>query len=169
MKPDVAREVMRDTHSKLLTVGAVADAGIYLLEHNRQPGACLVVLSSGQWVEPQQTRYRSIGTAAAESQRAPCAATMGRCRPEHNCWLRADGSARGVAQQEVDPVLRAWASSAIPASARVLRVQRLSPDFRQATKLERVALSLPPPAGHVCLRVMFAGINASDVNFADGR
>jgi len=46
---------------------------------------------------------------------------------------------------------------------------RLSNDFREATRVVSQALPSSIPAGHVLLRLAFAGINASDVNFSAGR
>ena len=46
---------------------------------------------------------------------------------------------------------------------------RLSNDFREATRVVSQALPSNIPAGHVLLRLAFAGVNASDVNFSSGR
>lgn len=46
---------------------------------------------------------------------------------------------------------------------------RLSNDFREATQLVSQALPSTIPAGHVLMRVAYAGVNASDVNFTAGR
>lgn len=75
-----------------------------------------------------------------------------------------------VAAAAVDPSLRAWATAGLPpSSTRVIEVHRLSADFRAAT---HVALRpLPPslPPGSVLIRRLYAGINASDVNYSAGR
>lgn len=51
----------------------------------------------------------------------------------------------------------------------MIEVHRLSTDFRAATRI--VHRPLPPalPEGTVLLRRLYAGINASDVNFSAGR
>ena len=57
-----------------------------------------------------------------------------------------------------------------PATVVVRRLAcRLSNNFREATRV--VSQALPPsiPAGHVLVRIAFAGVNASDVNFTAGR
>ena len=46
---------------------------------------------------------------------------------------------------------------------------KLSADFRAATRIATLPLQHPPPAGTVTVRVLWAGINASDVNFSSGR
>lgn len=46
---------------------------------------------------------------------------------------------------------------------------RLSNNFREATKVVSAKLPSSIPAGHVMIRVAFAGVNASDVNFSAGR
>ena len=42
-------------------------------------------------------------------------------------------------------------------------------NFREATRVVSQALPSSIPAGHVLLRLAFAGVNASDVNFSSGR
>ena len=46
---------------------------------------------------------------------------------------------------------------------------RLSNDFKEATEVVSQALPSSIPAGHVLMRIAFAGVNASDVNFTAGR
>lgn len=46
---------------------------------------------------------------------------------------------------------------------------RLSSNFREATQVVSAALPSSIPAGHVLIRVAYAGVNASDVNFSAGR
>lgn len=80
-----------------------------------------------------------------------------------------------AAAAAVDPALLSWAtagssSNSLPAtSARQVEVHRLSPDFRQATRI--VARPLPPqlPPGTVLIRRLYTGVNASDVNYTAGR
>lgn len=89
-----------------------------------------------------------------------------------------------AAAVRVNPALLAWAtagaggtkasssspSSALPASeTRVVEVQKLSVDFRQATAIVRRPLPASLPAGAVLIRRLFAGVNASDVNYSAGR
>ncbi|KAL4437515.1 hypothetical protein ABPG77_003496 [Micractinium sp. CCAP 211/92] len=143
-----ATELMKDTHSRLLSVGQVTQAGMALLADPSKAGTCLVVLASGAWVEPQLARFKSVAKPASALASA------------------------------VDPALRAWAlgspasgpATSLPASStRVIEVHRLSTDFRAATRI--VHRPLPPalPEGTVLLRRLYAGINASDVNFSAGR
>ena len=56
-------------------------------------------------------------------------------------------------------------SPALPTVRRQVQVARLSADFRAATCIAELPLQLPPPAGTVVVRILWAGINASDVNF----
>eukprot|EP00898_Chlorokybus_atmophyticus_P007525 jgi/Chlat1/7774/Chrsp66S07236 len=56
----------------------------------------------------------------------------------------------------------------LPSKYEKLIVHELSSDFRRATQL--VTVSLHPPAGkNVLIKVLFAGVNASDVNYSAGR
>jgi Alcohol dehydrogenase GroES-like domain len=49
------------------------------------------------------------------------------------------------------------------------RAPRLTHDFREATRVVAQALPAPLPPGHVLIRNVYAGVNASDVNFSSGR
>lgn len=69
----------------------------------------------------------------------------------------------------VDPLLREWAAGSLPASTRKIIVERLSTDFRAATRLVSEPLPSSPPPGHVLIRRTYVGINASDINFSAGR
>lgn len=76
----------------------------------------------------------------------------------------------GAATARPDPALLAWAISGLPASStRVVEVQRLSTDFRAATRVVQRALPASLPPGSVLIRRLFAGVNASDVNYSAGR
>jgi NADPH:quinone reductase-like Zn-dependent oxidoreductase len=46
---------------------------------------------------------------------------------------------------------------------------RLSPQFRAATSIVPAPLALNPPEGKVLIRRVFAGVNASDINFTSGK
>ncbi|KAL6846276.1 hypothetical protein ACP4OV_023724 [Aristida adscensionis] len=48
-------------------------------------------------------------------------------------------------------------------------VHTLSHNFRNATRLDRVQLRLPIKAHNVLVKIIYAGVNASDVNFSSGR
>lgn len=57
----------------------------------------------------------------------------------------------------------------IPHSFEKVVVHTLSHNFRSATRIVRTELRLPLKADHVLLKVIHAGVNASDVNFSSGR
>uniref|UniRef100_A0A7N0ZTZ4 Enoyl reductase (ER) domain-containing protein n=1 Tax=Kalanchoe fedtschenkoi TaxID=63787 RepID=A0A7N0ZTZ4_KALFE len=48
-------------------------------------------------------------------------------------------------------------------------VNTLSHNFRDATSIVQSPLSLPIKSNHVLLKIIYAGVNASDVNFSSGR
>ncbi|XP_071726187.1 uncharacterized protein [Rutidosis leptorrhynchoides] len=56
----------------------------------------------------------------------------------------------------------------IPRSFEKVIVHTLSHDFRSATSIIRAPLKLPIESGHVLLKIIYAGVNASDVNFSSG-
>lgn len=53
--------------------------------------------------------------------------------------------------------------------AHQVQIVRLSTDFRLASSINVVAMANPPPAGTVIVRVLWCGINASDINFRCAR
>ncbi|KAL3515268.1 hypothetical protein ACH5RR_022170 [Cinchona calisaya] len=57
----------------------------------------------------------------------------------------------------------------VPQSFEKIVVHTLSHKFRSATSIVRASLSLPLKSDHVLLKVIYAGVNASDVNFSSGR
>lgn len=46
---------------------------------------------------------------------------------------------------------------------------RLSTDFREATRITQQPLQLTAPKGSVLMRRVWAGVNASDINYTAGR
>ncbi|KAL3154502.1 hypothetical protein ABBQ32_013964 [Trebouxia sp. C0010 RCD-2024] len=88
-------------------------------------------------------------------------------------WVPAKQNLRPVPHAAgsvaVDPALVQWASARLPSHIRKVQVYRLSSKFREATRVVSVALPSSIPVGHVLIRVAFAGVNASDVNFSAGR
>uniref|UniRef100_A0A0C9S9S3 TSA: Wollemia nobilis Ref_Wollemi_Transcript_6723_2396 transcribed RNA sequence n=1 Tax=Wollemia nobilis TaxID=56998 RepID=A0A0C9S9S3_9CONI len=57
----------------------------------------------------------------------------------------------------------------IPSKFEKVVVYTLDHNFRQATKIERTNLKLPIKHDHVLLKNLYAGVNASDVNYSSGR
>ncbi|KAL8541373.1 hypothetical protein ACS0TY_002577 [Phlomoides rotata] len=57
----------------------------------------------------------------------------------------------------------------IPQSFEKIIVHTLSHNFRSATSVVRVPLRLPLKPDYVLLKIIYAGVNASDVNFSSGR
>nr|GEY88300.1 ARP protein [Tanacetum cinerariifolium] len=56
----------------------------------------------------------------------------------------------------------------IPQSFEKVTIHTLSHNFLSATSVVRAPLKLPIIPGHVLLKVIYAGVNASDVNFSSG-
>ncbi|KAL7156794.1 hypothetical protein ABFS83_02G033100 [Erythranthe nasuta] len=57
----------------------------------------------------------------------------------------------------------------IPSSFEKIVVHTLSHNFRNATSVVQVSLRLPLKPDYVLLKIIYAGVNASDVNFSSGR
>eukprot|EP00850_Spirogloea_muscicola_P014689 SM000107S14055 [mRNA] locus=s107:252682:258978:+ [translate_table: standard] len=68
-------------------------------------------------------------------------------------------------QQQQDP----GTSKHLPQSWSKLIVRVLSTDFRAATCIVRGECKLPLPKGQVLIRNLYAGVNASDINYSAGR
>ncbi|CAI9786321.1 unnamed protein product [Fraxinus pennsylvanica] len=60
-------------------------------------------------------------------------------------------------------------STQIPQSFEKIVVHTLNHDFRRATSVISAPLRFPLKPDHVLLKVIYAGVNASDVNFSSGR
>ncbi|KAI3769872.1 hypothetical protein L6452_00986 [Arctium lappa] len=56
----------------------------------------------------------------------------------------------------------------IPQSFEKITVHTLNHNFRSATSIVRAPLRLPIKPDHVLLKIIYAGVNASDVNFSSG-
>uniref|UniRef100_A0A2P2LRZ0 Uncharacterized protein MANES_10G065700 n=1 Tax=Rhizophora mucronata TaxID=61149 RepID=A0A2P2LRZ0_RHIMU len=57
----------------------------------------------------------------------------------------------------------------LPRSFEKIVVHTLSHNFRNATRIERTMLKLPLESHQVLVKVIYAGVNASDVNYSSGR
>ncbi|KAH1030798.1 hypothetical protein J1N35_042972 [Gossypium stocksii] len=64
---------------------------------------------------------------------------------------------------------RAALGAQLPQSFEKVVVHKLTHNFRDATDIVRAPLKLPIESGHVLLKIIYAGVNASDVNFSSGR
>ncbi|OVA10453.1 Alcohol dehydrogenase superfamily [Macleaya cordata] len=63
----------------------------------------------------------------------------------------------------------AQSSLQIPQSYEKVVVHTLTHNFRSATKIVRTRLTLPIRPYHVLVKIIYAGVNASDVNFSSGK
>jgi NADPH:quinone reductase-like Zn-dependent oxidoreductase len=72
-------------------------------------------------------------------------------------------------RRPIDHALVAWATLPLPATQRAVMVHTLSADFAKATRVDTLPLNPAPKPGHVLVRRLYAGINASDINFTSGR
>ncbi|WVZ21833.1 hypothetical protein V8G54_000377 [Vigna mungo] len=57
----------------------------------------------------------------------------------------------------------------LPETFEKIVVHTLTHNFRNATSIVRTPLKLPIKPKHVLVKIIFAGVNASDVNFSSGR
>ncbi|KAI3886146.1 hypothetical protein MKW92_041032 [Papaver armeniacum] len=57
----------------------------------------------------------------------------------------------------------------VPQSYEKLIVHSLTHNFRNATKIVRTQLKFPIKPHHVLIKIIYAGVNASDVNYSSGR
>ena len=150
--------------SRLLTPEAVADAAVALGEDREAAvGTALMVHVSGALLEAKAPRGFLVdaGSRFSLSPASPAAAAAAAPPP-------APGSSSSSSPSSA-AARAAWARAAAPASNRAVVVQRPGTDFRAATEI--VARPIQPrlPPGFVLVRRTFAGVNASDVNFAAGR
>lgn len=126
----------------VLTTQQVVDAANVLIQDDERVGTILLVMAKHgmmEWV-PAKQNLRPVSLAAGGA--------------------KADPDRQALVQ---------WASSNLPSHSKKVQVHKLSNDFREATRVVSQALPSTIPAGHVLLRLAFAGVNASDVNFSSGR
>lgn len=152
---------------QLLTAEAVADAAVALGEDERAVGTALMVHVSGALLEAKMPRGFLVddgGRFSLKAAKKPSASS-------------SEGSSSSPPPPSAASLARAaWAQSVSPASNRAVVIQRPGTDFRAATEVVSLPLPLPReqprprlPAGFVLVRRTFAGVNASDVNYAAGR
>ncbi|KAJ4847423.1 hypothetical protein Tsubulata_036301 [Turnera subulata] len=90
-------------------------------------------------------------------------------------WPTPAEEAKYLVQSPGSRVLRKMASSKVqvdiqlPESFEKLVVHTLSHNFRYATRIVRIPLRLPIGPNDVLFKVIYAGVNASDVNYSAGR
>jgi hypothetical protein len=151
-----ARSALMAAYPRLLSPDAVAAAALALLAAPAPTvaGRALVVRVDGrlQWALP--ARASTLKDARAD---------LGVVAPATD----------GGGDDAVPPALRAaraaWARAGDPTASRAVVVERLSPDFRAATRVAPRPLPATPPPGHLLVRRAWAGVNASDINFSAGR
>ncbi|CAI7804028.1 unnamed protein product, partial [Closterium sp. NIES-53] len=165
-----------------IPMGTIVDGLAELIEDEKRAGECMWITNrlGKQWwpTEEEKRRYLVAGTPGGgdrkggdnkgsdrkhDSSDGGGALALGAMpRVRRGAGLGADGG-------EASGKLRVGVASGLPLTFRKLVVQRLSSDFRQATSIIEAPLPLPVPAGKVLLRVRYAGVNASDVNYSAGR
>ncbi|KAA8536188.1 hypothetical protein F0562_028666 [Nyssa sinensis] len=74
-----------------------------------------------------------------------------------------------ISDEIEDPLSQAPANLHIPENFEKIVVHTLSHNFRSATSIVRAPLKLPIDRDHVLVKIIYAGVNASDVNFSSGR
>lgn len=90
-------------------------------------------------------------------------------------WPTPAEQAKYLVESPRSKVLRRMASFKVPLNVQLpldfekIIVHTLSHNFRNATRVVRMPLQLPIGPHQVLLKVIYAGVNASDVNFSSGR
>uniref|UniRef100_A0A1D2A4L5 Enoyl reductase (ER) domain-containing protein n=1 Tax=Auxenochlorella protothecoides TaxID=3075 RepID=A0A1D2A4L5_AUXPR len=131
----------RATAGTLLTADKVAEAAHVLITDPNRVGQCLVLRMTGEWMEavPPSQTLQYIPRPATSTS-------------------------------PIVPAWREWATQGLAGgrTTRTVMIRRLSNDFRAATRLETRPVPAPGP-GQVLLRTVYAGINASDINYTSGK
>ncbi|KAK9805373.1 hypothetical protein WJX73_007858 [Symbiochloris irregularis] len=131
----------------LLTAEDVSKAFVYLAEDETRNGTLLLLhgklKKAFEWREPTGN-LKPVNIPGLEGQRK---------------------------QQSPEQLqqLASWATRDVPAESAHIQVHRLSTDFRESTRLVHRPLKLSAPKGHVLMRRVWAGINASDINYTAGK
>ncbi|CAI5494802.1 unnamed protein product [Closterium sp. Naga37s-1] len=160
----------------------IMDGLAELIEDENRAGECMWITNrlGKQWwpTEEEKRRYLVAGTPGGGDSKggdnkgsaSKSDASGGGGALALGAMPRARrGAGLGTAGGEASGKQRVGVASGLPSTFQKLVVQRLSSDFRQATSIIEAPLPLPVPAGKVLLRVRYAGVNASDVNYSAGR
>lgn len=79
---------------------------------------------------------------------------------------KTGGIVRTLLHPTLGPVIR---DMSIPRVGRKIVVYKKSHKFREASRIEQYRIAMPTPPGHVLVKNMYCGVNASDVNFSAGK
>eukprot|EP00879_Flechtneria_rotunda_P012556 GHRR01013111.1.p1 GENE.GHRR01013111.1~~GHRR01013111.1.p1 ORF type:complete len:519 (+),score=205.96 GHRR01013111.1:42-1598(+) len=136
-------------------------------------GCVFLILQHGSVVDPFAVNQAHEATAAtaAGSQSASKVAKpkQQQQQPQPPTSHLAAASAASMARFSNQQALTAFAQQPLPSHYAKLQVVQLSHKFRQAVEMVTVKMPAEIPAGHVLVRRLFVGINASDVNYTSGR
>ena len=147
------RNCMSAKYGSLLSTDYIADELLHLVSDPTSSGRIRVVLQNGRafnW-EPHFSK---------EAQQAMAAPP--RVQQGHS------GAAQTSQQAQRAHDSTPSARSQLPASFRRWEVTRLSHRFEEAVELATMHMPQSVPEGHVLVRRVAAGVNASDVNFTSG-
>lgn len=146
-EPDRARKVMGELYgSPLLTVDQVVEVIRQQLGKDATPGGVRLILQSGKVVDPFRPKPHNSHRDGTGASTKP---------------LSTPGPLKKLLAQ--------WARSAQGQDYGKIQVVKLSNDFREATTIVRCPLTQAVPPGHLLVRRVYAGVNASDINFTSGR
>ncbi|GIL79821.1 hypothetical protein Vretifemale_9109 [Volvox reticuliferus] len=158
--PELARQLLGSLDIKLLSPAFVASVAADMLADNSgakyKPGAVALIRQDGEVVQPHARNGGKVIGGSGGKHRAGA--------------LGGDGD-RAAAIQAQRRVLAVWAVRGLPLEYKKIVIATLSSNFRQAARLVTVPLGplLRPPRGQLLVRRVYAGINASDINYSSGR
>ncbi|GLC40673.1 hypothetical protein PLESTB_000034100 [Pleodorina starrii] len=163
--PSLARQMLGSLDIRLLSpayVAAVA-AAMLLPEGPQQAeeyksGAVVLIRQDGEIVQPYKRQGGKVIGGAGGG--------MG------GGGRRTDSATAAAAAAEAQRrAMAVWASGDLPGEYKKIVITSLSPNFRTAARC--VTAPLPPlrvpPPGRLLVRRVFAGVNASDINYSSGR
>lgn len=156
--PDDMRKFVMSRYGSLLSTQTVAAEIIQMCGDPDAAGRVRVLLQNGKafnW-EPRFSEQAQQAMAASPQARAPPGADS--AQPQSREQQRHSHRAPS-APSSLPP---------LPASYRRWEVRRLSHKFADAVELATVSTPGSVPEGHVLVRRVAAGVNASDVNFTSG-
>ncbi|KAG2434043.1 hypothetical protein HXX76_007771 [Chlamydomonas incerta] len=173
--PETAKRLLGSLDIQLLPPAFVAGVAVDMLQAgggaaggaalSYKPGAVVLIRQDRSLVQPYAGRAgsKTIGGGAA----AAGAGGKGGGGGQQQQQQQQDAAAAEGQRQ----ALAAWGSGGLPREYKKIVITRLSSNFREAARV--VAAPLPPPAalpaGALLVRRVFAGVNASDVNYSSGR
>ncbi|CAM8914083.1 hypothetical protein QQ045_031278 [Rhodiola kirilowii] len=128
------------------------------------------VQATGGFVPMEKVIEGAFELITDESKAASCLWITNRRGMEY--WPSPEEEAKYLVSQSRPrrrPTVKFSLNSEIPQSYEKVIIHKLSHNFRSASRIVHAPLKLPMKSDNILVKIIYAGVNASDVNFSSGR